>query len=82
MTRPFLGRYVVLKWREDGSALVYFAVPPRLRPPGFPAMVALPTTGERRGNLADPREVTRIQADAERLHDELRSARALARMAA
>lgn len=70
-----LGRYVTVRPRKDGTARVLFEVPKRLRPSGWSAAIALPLEGERRGDLNDLREVTRIQADAKALYDQLRGDR-------
>lgn len=40
-TTVSLGRYVVLKRRADGSGRVYFQVPARLRPRGWPATIPM-----------------------------------------
>lgn len=72
---PNLGRYVIFRWRADGTALTYFGVPARLRPPGWPSLIPLPTTGARRGDLSDSDEAGRIRADAAELYPQLLAAR-------
>lgn len=70
-----LGRYVVVRPRKDGTARVLFEVPARLRPFGWLPATPLPITGERRGDLTDADEVSRIQADAKALMERLQAAR-------
>jgi site-specific recombinase XerD len=70
-----LGNYVTLRPRTDGSFRVFFQVPARLRPPGWPSLIPLPITGERRGQLSNADEVRRIQSDARDLLERLRQAR-------
>lgn len=70
-----LGRYVTVRPRKDGTARVLFEVPPRLRPSDWSPAIPLPTTGERKGDLSDADEVSRIQTDAKLLLDRLRAAR-------
>ncbi|HWW12413.1 MAG TPA: hypothetical protein VN018_07845 [Brevundimonas sp.] len=41
LERAYLGKYVVLKKRADGSARAYFHVPARLRPSGWPASIPI-----------------------------------------
>jgi hypothetical protein len=53
------------------TARVYFHVPARLRPAGWPATIPLPRSGGRSGNLGDTREVAAIRADARALLAEL-----------
>lgn len=70
-----LGKYVTLRPRADGSFRVFFQVPARLRPAGWPSLIPLPVTGERRGRLSDADEVRRIQLDAQKLFERLEQAR-------
>lgn len=70
-----LGRYVTVRPRKDGTARVLFEVPARLRPSGWLPAIPLPIEGDRRGNLSDAVEVSRIQRDAEQLLNKLRAAR-------
>lgn len=73
--RVDLGKYVTLRPRADGTARVFFQVPARLRPSGWPSLIPLPRSGARTGNLADLGEVERIQKEALALHAELVNAR-------
>lgn len=66
-----LGKYVTLRPRKDGTARVYFQVPSKLRPNGWLSAIPLPIAGERRGDLSDADEVSRIQADAAHLYSQL-----------
>lgn len=70
-----LGKYVTLRPRKDGTARVFFQVPERLRPAGWPSLTPLPFTGGRRGDLSDPAEVQRIRDDAAALYARLQAAR-------
>lgn len=70
-----LGRYVTVRPRKDGTARVLFEVPARLRPSGWSPAIPLPIGGERRGDLTDADEVSRIQADAIAMLAKLRAAR-------
>ncbi|MDO9471939.1 MAG: tyrosine-type recombinase/integrase [Caulobacter sp.] len=70
-----LGRYVTVRPRKDGTARVLFEVPARLRPSGWSPAIPLPIGGERRGDLTDADEVSRIQADAITMLAKLRAAR-------
>jgi site-specific recombinase XerD len=70
-----LGKYVTLRPRADGSFRVFFQVPGRLRPKGWPSLIPLPVSGERRGRLSDAAEVKRIQLDAKELFERLEAAR-------
>lgn len=70
-----LGKFVSVRGpRADGTYRVLFEVPKRLRPSGWPSTRPLPIEG-RRGDLTDAAEVARIQADAERLYQDLQRAR-------
>lgn len=71
-----LPHVTVSKPRADGTRRVLFAVPARLRPPGWPPTRPLPTNG-RTGRLDDA-EVAEIRSDARRLLDQLERARAKA----
>ena len=70
-----LGKYVTLRPRADGTYRVFFQVPERLRPDGWPSLIPLPVNGERRGELSDAGEVRRIQGDAKTLYAQLVAAR-------
>jgi hypothetical protein len=76
-----LGKYVTVRPpfskapKVDGTRRVFFQVPERLRPSDWPSLIPLPSTGERRGDLADADEVARIQTDAGALYDKLLAAR-------
>lgn len=70
-----LGRYVTVRPRKDGTARVLFEVPARLRPSGWSPAIPLPVSGERRGDLSDAGEVSRIQSDAKALLTRLQAAR-------
>lgn len=76
-----LGRYVTVRPaftkppRKDGTRAVWFQVPERLRPSDWPSLIPLPVNGERRGDLSDPGELARIQADARTLYARLQAAR-------
>jgi hypothetical protein len=59
-----LGKYVVVKGRAGGTARVYFQVPARLRPSGWPPAIPLPLSIERTGDLTDPHQRAAITADA------------------
>lgn len=75
--KVWLGHYVVTSngARKDGTYNVTFQVPKRLAPEGWPPVIALPRTGDRRGDLSDPREVARIRADADELYGLLKQGR-------
>jgi site-specific recombinase XerD len=76
-----LGTYVTVRPpfnkppRKDGTRRVYFQVPAKLRPSGWPSLIPIPREGSRRGDLSDGSEVGRIQAEAKALYDELVAAR-------
>lgn len=70
-----LGRYVTVRRRKDKTCRVYFQVPTRLRPVGWPSLIPLPLRGGRRGDVADAEEVARIQRDATQLYGRLQAAR-------
>lgn len=71
-----LGRFVrVYPARTDGTHPVVFEVPKRLRPPGWPSTIPLPTE-RRRGDLTDAAELARIRADADRHYRRLLETRA------
>lgn len=68
-----LGRYVRCRQRKDGTHEVFMAVPPRLRPEGWPATIALPQGGRRLGRhtLDNPAYLDAVRWEAERLNREL-----------
>lgn len=68
--------YVTARPRIDGTWKVLFEVPARLRPDAWPPTRPLPSTGLRRGDLADDDEVERIKTDAGRFFGQLERARA------
>lgn len=70
-----LGRYVTLRKRAGGTYRVFFQVPARLAPPAWPSLIPLPISGARTGDLTDPGEVGRIQADAAMLYARLQAQR-------
>lgn len=70
-----LGKYVTLRKRADGTCRVFFQVPARLRPSGWPSLIPLPRTGARKGDLADAAEVALIQTDAKALYEALQAQR-------
>lgn len=69
--RMKLGRFVVIKREANGINRVYFLVPPKFRPAGWPATIPLPIDKPRTGNLGDAIEVARIKADADELNRSL-----------
>jgi hypothetical protein len=72
-----LGRYVTVRRRADGTCRVYFQVPTRLRPPGWPSLISLPD-GQRGGvDLRDANQVAMIRAEGSVLYARLREARTL-----
>lgn len=62
--------------RADGTFRVLFEVRKSLRPKRWPCATSLPFAEPRRGDLADPDEVSRIQQDAALLLAQLHTARA------
>lgn len=70
-----LGKYVTLRPRKDGTFRVFFQVPKRLLPSGWLSLIPLPIEGARKGDLTDPDEVARIQADAKELYRRLKTDR-------
>jgi len=70
-----LGRYVTLRPRADGTYRVFFQVPARLRPSGWPSLIPLPITADRNGNLGDLVEVEAIRQDAKTLYRQLNGER-------
>lgn len=69
----WLGSYVTLRPRADGTFRVLFEVPARLRPSGWPPQIPLPREGVRRGDLQDQDEVRRIRDEAKALYAALRA---------
>jgi len=68
----YLGQYVSVRRRKDGSSRVLFEVPPARRPSGWPPTIPLPLDRAiRNGNLADESEVAAIRKDAAKLYAQL-----------
>lgn len=68
----YLGKYVTVRQRKDGSSRVLMEVPPRLRPSGWCPAIPLPRDSTiRRGNLQDEYELAFIRRDATQLYEEL-----------
>jgi hypothetical protein len=69
-----LGHFVTLRGRVDGTQRLYFQVPARLRPAGWPSLILLPRGEKIAGDLTDPLQVAAIRADAALLYGDLKLA--------
>lgn len=68
----YLGKYVTVRPRKDGSHRVLMEVPARLRPSGWSPAIPLPRDSAlRRGNLQDEAEIAAIRRDANELYVEM-----------
>lgn len=71
-----LPAHVVLRPRKDGSARILWLLNKRDQVPGLASCIQLPIDPEKRGLLTDPKVLAAVIADAKRLNDEYKAARA------
>lgn len=74
--KVYLGRFVKVSRRRDGTDHVVMEVPKPNRPDGWPATIVLPERRLRVGRLSNPLFMQRVLQDAARLNDRLDARRA------